>query len=186
MSSLPSPSAGFSASATSWRVFGGWQAHFFRSRFQWRALAVPVFAGRAGHFLRSGVALPACSGPMGWAHCDAAVAFGILEWLGLRSDRFPWNAIGYTAMPIPSHDAAGPAHRRRGYDASLPSSFLPCLHFLARARARASVFPLRPCLSRADFGYGHWAMQRFAALRARAKSVSASCNLSLSGRGQYR
>ncbi len=92
-----------------------------------------------------------------------AVAFGILEWLrSFVLTGFPWNAIGYTAMPIPI--MMQPVRLIGVEGMTLLAVFVFAMPALLGTGKGARVgIPLAALLVAADFGYGHWAMQRFAA-----------------------
>ena len=92
-----------------------------------------------------------------------AVAFAILEWLrSFVLTGFPWNAIGYTAMPIPI--MMQPVRLIGVEGMTLLAVFVFAMPALLGTGKGAKIgIPLAALLLAGDFGYGHWAMQRFAA-----------------------
>jgi apolipoprotein N-acyltransferase len=92
-----------------------------------------------------------------------AVAFAVIEWLrSFVLTGFPWNAIGYTAMPIPIMMQPVRLIGVEGMTLLAVLVFaMPAL--LGTGKGARLGIALAAILLAADFGYGYWAMQRFAA-----------------------
>jgi apolipoprotein N-acyltransferase len=100
-----------------------------------------------------------------------AVAFAVLEWVrGFIFTGFPWNAIGYTAMPIPI--MMQPVRFIGVEGMTLLAVFVFSMPALLGTGKGARVgITAAALLLAADFGYGHWAMQRFAARPGKSEMV---------------
>lgn len=90
-----------------------------------------------------------------------AVAFGILEWLRtFVFTGFPWNAVGYAAMPMPI--MMQPVRLIGVEGMNLLAVFVFAMPALLGTGKGARIgLLLAAALLVADFGYGHWEMQRF-------------------------
>ena len=90
-----------------------------------------------------------------------AVAFGILEWLrSFLFSGFPWNAIGYTAMPVPMMMQPVRLIGVEGMTVLAVFIFsVPAL--LGSGRGAKLGIVLAGLLLAADFGYGYWSQREF-------------------------
>jgi apolipoprotein N-acyltransferase len=86
-----------------------------------------------------------------------AFAFGLLEWLrSFVFTGFPWNAIGYAAMPVPILMQPASAIGVFGMNAAAVFAFsLPALFSKGRAYVAVAA-TLLVALIGADAGYGYW------------------------------
>jgi apolipoprotein N-acyltransferase len=169
------PSDGGSASAIFLRVCSGWETRFWSKRrishgpFRWQCILLP-----AGLAIFYGLATLAAR--LVWSDdlgriAALAVAFGASEWLRATVlTGFPWNSVGYVAMPIPllmqSVILAGPF----GMNALAVFVFsTPAL--LANRRHLRGGVALAILLVLAHAGYGSWRLTQVGADDAQTLSV---------------
>ena len=90
-----------------------------------------------------------------------AVAFGLVEWLrSFVLTGFPWNAVGYAAMPFPL--MMQPVHWIGLNGMNLLAVFVFALPALLGTAKHARLgITLATLLIAADFGYGFYAMRAF-------------------------
>ncbi|MBP1851306.1 apolipoprotein N-acyltransferase [Rhizobium halophytocola] len=101
-----------------------------------------------------------------------ALGFGLAEWLrSFVATGFPWNAIGYGAMPIPVMMQS--AHAIGLFGVSALSVFVfatPAL--LGTRRGRVTGIVLATLLVVVHFGYGAWRLSEAPATAATEKTLS--------------
>ena len=182
----PSRSAGGSASAISSPACGGWAAPCWSrptaspGRCRSRRLGLPailaVFYGLAAALAR-----------LVWTDdigriAALAAAFALLEWLRtFLFTGFPWNPIGYAAMPIAAADAIGLGGRHGRHERARGLRVLRCRRCWPATATCASGWRIALLLVAAHVGFGYFRL----GLRRRATGAAA-CRCASSSRRSIR